>query len=648
MKKINRQEKTIAKPTNKLLENSAVKEIKNKSMKKGIDRTILKNQENSGLTFRAIIVAIIISLFLLASSMYISIKIGALPWPIIFAVIASTGIITGLTLLTKKSDKNNGKKGSLLNIHEINVAQAGASIGGLVAAGIAFTIPGILYLEKTRELTIGMPSPWLLALATVFAGLLGILLSVPLKKAFVDDENLAYPSGMSGAEMLKAGMSNKRLLHIVIISCAFAGIFALVRDLFFPAGFAIPLLVSSGIFLTIYPMPMACGIGYILGGAASFSWTIGAVIGWIALVPLLIKNGMSSENAISLIQNLGIGLVLGSGIGFFCIYVIPRAKKIFFHAFIMTEKQKEHNHDKKNNTERIESEEYSSYLIGISVLSIAVLFFCGVPLLASIIAVAGTWIMAIIAARMTGETNIDPLEQFGILVGLVAAAVFFALSMELTILASFVLVMFVSVACAVAGDIGHDYKSAKIIGTKFSDIIKVDLISVVVAGIAAPFILRILLSSHSKELFTQSMPAPQAVMVAGSIFGFTYPLAFGFGFILAFLFEITNNLLPERYKGGLLIMPLGIGLFLGLAIAIPLAVGGIIRTVIDKNYKRFYYVGLLIASGLMGGEGIAGFIVGASTFFNVSSTVSSTILIGLFFIIATSSAVMLAGKQQKV
>ena len=179
--------------------------------------------EKAGFTLRAALIAVALSLFLLASSSYIAIKIGALPWPIIFSVIVSGGIIKLLT------------KSQRLNVHEINVAQAGASIGGLVAAGIVFTVPGIIYLNQTRNLDIAWPNPYLLGLLTAVAGLLGILLSVPLKYTFVDEEQLPYPAGAAGAELLKLGQTGCRQLFFILMCGTAPAVFALVRDIFFPA-----------------------------------------------------------------------------------------------------------------------------------------------------------------------------------------------------------------------------------------------------------------------------------------------------------------------------------------------------------------------------------------------------------------------------
>ena len=432
-----------------------------------------------GFTLRAVVIGVALSLFLLMSSTYIALKLGALPWPIIFSVIVSGGLIKALS-------KTGGA-----NIHEINTAQAGASIGGLIAAGIAFTLPGILYLNQTKGMDIAWPNPWLLGLLTSVAGLLGIMLSVPLKVRFVDEEELPYPAGTAGAELLKLGKTGGRQLMFIMTVGAGAAIFALLRDLYFPAGLTFAVLASYGIFLALLPLPLAIAGGYILGHRAGFSWFAGAVIGWLLLVPLLMQNGFEAEAARALAQNLGMGLVLGSGIGFFFNYILPKFKAIFRP--IITAR-----------------ESYLKLFPWLAVLSVGILWLLGVPLFAAVLAVFGVWVTVAVAARMTGETNIDPLEQFGIFIGLVIAFIYKFAALELSPFALFIIVIFVSVACAVAGDAGHDYKSAHLIGTRFFDIVKIDLIAVLFAGLAAPFVFEIVRHAFKAMLFTPAMPAPQA------------------------------------------------------------------------------------------------------------------------------------------
>ena len=562
------------------------------------DRMIPEEKGESGFTIRALIIAVLLTLFLVSSSSYIALRLGALPWPIIFSVIVAGAVLKLFKTTT----------------HEINVAQAGGTIGGLLASGVVFTIPGILYLQRTEGLAIDIPSWWVLALVCIAGGTLGVLLSIPVRRAFIDEEDLPYPSGAAGAEVLKAEFFGGKHAYIVAFVGLLAGIFAVSRDMWFPAGLALTGLATYGIFFSIYPMPLGVGIGYILGPKASVnSWFSGSVVGWVIIIPCLIRTGWGGD-PVKLVQELGMGFVLGSGIGFFIGYAVPRAKAIFLPLFTWTG-----------------APWYTRMTPVVSVIAFVILALVGVPVLAAFLSVAGVWIMATVAARMTGETNIDPLEQFGIIIGLLCLGVYAVMNQELGYLPAFLLVCFVSVGAALAGDIGQDYKSAKILGTKPKDIIKVDFICAVVAGIAAPFVLEIILKGYSGVMFTPEMPAPQAVLVAGSIFGFKYPSVFLAGFGIAFVVEIVQRALKKVLPVSL--MAFGIGMFLGLTLGFLLFIGGIIRWYVDRRAPGSYQQGILYAAGLMGGEGISGFVTAALFVGGIAMVSAQRILLVIFVIL---------------
>jgi uncharacterized oligopeptide transporter (OPT) family protein len=566
---------------------------------------IPEEKGESGFTIRALIIAVFLTLFLVSASSYIALRLGALPWPIIFSVIVSGAFLKLFKTTT----------------HEINVAQAGGTIGGLLASGVVFTIPGILYLSQTEGLQISIPSYWVLAAICVAGGTLGVLLSIPVRRTFIDKEDLPYPSGAAGAEVLKAEFHGGKHAYLVAFVLLLAGIFALSRDMWFPAGVTFAGLAAYGIYFSLYPMPLGVGVGYILGPKASVnSWFLGSVIGWVVIIPLLVHRAFQGD-AIKLVQELGMGFVLGAGIGFFAGYVIPKAKKIFLPLFTW------------KNTPW-----YTRFTPVVSVVAFVVLVIVGVPVVAAVLSVAGVWIMATVAARMTGETNIDPLEQFGIIIGLLCLGVYAIANSELGFLPAFLLVCFVSVASALAGDIGHDYKSAKIIGTKPKDIIKVDFICAIVAGIAAPLVLKVILTGYSDFMFTPKMPAPQAVLVAGSIFGFKYPQVFLTGFGIAFVIEliqrITKKFLPVS------LMAFGIGMFLGLTLGFLFFLGGLIRWITDREAPEMYQQGVLTAAGLMGGEGISGFITAALFVSGAAMIVAQKILLIIFGVLLLITGIL--------
>lgn len=541
---------------------------------------IPEEQGSKGFSIRALLIAVGLTLFLLSTSIYIALRLSALPWPIIFSVIVSTGILKLLSYFRET------------DAHEINIAQAGGTIGGLMASGVAFTIPGILFLKNKMGVDIEMVDPYMLALVCVGGGVLGVLLSIPLRRTFVDEEELPYPSGAAGAELLKAQLKGGKSAIFVAFIIILSGLFAITRDIYFPVLFTASSLIAYGIYITIVAMPLAVGIGYILGPKISFnSWFTGSVIGWLVIIPYLVSISWEGD-AISLVQNTGMGLVLGSGVGFFVSYVVPKIKKIFMPLFTF------------------DGPWYFKASPIFSVFAIVAMLIVGVPVLAALVSVAGIWLMATIAARMTGETDINPLEQFGIIIGLVCLGLYSVLDLELGYDNAFLIVCFVAVAAAISGDIGHDYKSAKILGTRPSDIIKVDFICVIIAGIAAPFILDIVLTGYSDVLFDpQLMPAVQSQLVAGSIFGFAYPNAFYAGFGAAFVYEIISKATKRELPFSA--MAFGIGMFLGMTLGILLAIGGLISYFVRRRAPEREHTGILVAAGLMGGEGIAGFLAAA-------------------------------------
>ena len=93
-------------------------------------------------------------------------------------------------------------------------------------------------------------------------------------------------------------------------------------------------------------------------------------------------------------------------------------------------------------------------------------------------------------------------------------------------------------------------------------------------------------------------------------------------------------------------MPLGIGLFLGMGLAIPIMIGSVIRYFIDRKRPLWYHHGLLIAAGLMGGEGITGFSAGALTISGMSYK-SGALFIMLVLLLILSISIFYISKVKE-
>ena len=506
---------------------------------------------------KPVITAVIIAIFLFFTSAYIALKMGALPWPIIFSIIVSSGVL---------------KLFNDLSPNRVNIAQAGGSIGGLMAAAVVFTLPGLI-LEDTTILAQG----WL-ALVCACGAILGIGLSLPLREEYVIKHNLPFPAGRAGGEVIKTGFSQDHRFGLMIIFGILAALFALGRESLGLNFISLGNVGSQSILILIMPMVIATGV--ILGSENSFSWGAGGILS--VLSAIVLTTFFDLHDVTPQIQNFGMGLVIGSGIGYILMHTgfpLP-AKSIIF--------------------------DQQPWVWGITIISGLILFFIGIPLFGVVLCLLLTFITVNLASRMTGLTNIDPLEQFGLLSALLITFFFGLANLDLSLEHRYIITFFIATATAIAGDIGHDYKSAQIVGTDHKQIVTVDLIAVVVIALMVPLLLGVIQSPIiANKLFTPEFPAPQAQIVAMNLKGLPHPLIFMSGLILAIIIEAF------RSKGKLLavhLMPLGIGLFLGFNLAFLIAIGGFIALREAKKGSDKMLTAIVISAAILGGEGTIGFL----------------------------------------
>jgi len=561
----------------------------------------------AGLTLRALVVAILLTIFVSASAAYIAIMISALPWPIILSVIISWTLISLIDKLLKKKH----------TIHEVNVAQAGGSIGGLIAAGVAFTIPAIWYLKEVYGIAITPPSLFQIILIALAGGILGIALSLPVRRVVIDEENLPFPSGLAGAEVLKAAESGGVSAELVLFSLIFAGIFASIKNVFLPPVIVITVTIFGLIIIfSFIPLLVAIGTGYLIGEKQSFSWFLGAVIGWAILMPFL--QVMKFLDFVTPIKNMGMGIVFGAGLAFFFIQALPKST-VIFKEFI-----------------RLGKRNIIGYMpILASIFAFVLLLIARINVVVALLGVLGAWMTSAIAGKTTGETNIDPLEQFGLMIGLAISIFFAILGISLDFIQALLITAFVAIASAVAGDIGHDYKSAQVIGTRPIDIALVDLSASIVGSIVAPIAVFVVINAFYNDIFTKaSSLAFQSKLVGEALYGFAYPNFFIYGLILGFMGEgILYLLYKSEKKFGM--MAFGIGMFLGFALAIPIVIGALIHHIVMRKIPQNERKGVLIVSGIMGGEGIVGFLSGLLILMGLSViNIALVLTAGLLFILA--------------
>ena len=527
---------------------------------------------NQPIPVRAILIGSILSVLVALYSAYAGLKVGGVYWPMVTTAVVSMALVR----LMGGSDKN-----------EINVMQTTASTGGLLAAGVIFTIPAIFMLG----LQVGV---WDILLVSLTGGLLGLLLVYPLRQKMIIKDKLPYADGSAAATIIKAGDKGGKQTNVLFGAFGFGAIFAIARDvlLLFPSYFNLETLKISAAKLfsfgsSISLIPLAGG--YLIGARFTLAWFAGAVASYFFIIPYAVSSGVLPDKLAVLAEitkPLGTGMVIGAAIAYFITAGIPVFLKTAAHYADV-------KHHRKG-------------ALALLALVVLITYSFDLSLPIALLAVVGAFFMAYIGARITGEMNVDPMEIFAMIVLLAAKFLFGFGAVHLVLLAAVV-----CIAAGIAGDAMQDFKTGHLLGTNPAHQLAAEAAGV----IAASLVMGMLMLSFAAVGFgTMDFPAPQAVAVKEVVQtnGMPVYLVGGIllGFALAFLAQKSGN--------GALPIAFGIGLYVPIELSVPLFIGGMARHFVEKAKKTEFW--RLVAGGVIAGEGLVGAILviaAAAKFFGV-------------------------------
>jgi putative OPT family oligopeptide transporter len=228
------------------------------------------------LTFRGILLGGLITLLFTAANVYLGLKVG-----ITFATSIPAAVIS-MAILRFVSNSN---------ILENNIVQTIASAAGTLAA-IIFVLPGLIMIGWWQ----GFPY-WTTVAVCAIGGTLGVMFSVPLRRALVTGSDLPYPEGVAAAEVLKVGSGTaggaeenaKGLAAIVAGSLASAGFALLAAMKLVASDLATAFRVGGGAATgasTSLSMALI-GVGHLVGMTVGIAMLIGMLTSWGVLVPWL-------------------------------------------------------------------------------------------------------------------------------------------------------------------------------------------------------------------------------------------------------------------------------------------------------------------------------------------------------------------------
>lgn len=522
--------------------------------------------EYSAFTWKSVLVGIVLSIVVCMYSAYAGLKVGGVYWPIITATIMSFALL-----------KIFG--GGRTNKNEVNVAATAASTGGLLAAGIIFTVPAIWLL--------GLPiSVFDVTFIAIVGGLLGVLFTIPLRKEMIENLKLPYPDGTATAKVLEAGDQGGSKAKVIFSMFGLAGLFTIIRDYFgaFPSFVNLSSLKAAG---SKY-FSLGSGItlvsfsgGFLIGLKFTAIWFAGAVVSYLAVVPQLVASGMFADKGTAIMtvtKPFGIGVIIGASVIYFLVKGLPNFKPMLKNMEVGGKRGKKW------------------WYILLIVFTGLIAFALRLNIFLAIVSIFGAFLVSYIAARITGEINIDPMEVFAM-----AILIIVLLFVNLDPVIAVILAAILCISAGMAGDFMQDLKAGHLVGTRPKDQIKSQIISVFSSGIVVGIILLALHQMYT--IGSVDLPAPQAVALSAivSAGGISEYLIYG-----AILGGILT-LLSVYFKQGIVPIAFGIGLYAPIELSFPLFIGGILRHIADK--KGWTERGQLMAAGFIGGEGFIGVLL---------------------------------------
>jgi putative OPT family oligopeptide transporter len=231
------------------------------------------------LTVRGLIVGVIITLVFTAANVYFGLKAGLTFSTSIPAAVISMAIL------------RNFKNATL---QENNIVQTVASAAGTLSS-IIFVLPGLIMIGWWT----GFPF-WISFLICALGGILGVMYSIPLRRALVTNSDLPYPEGVACAEVLKVGSGGDKtdasevehsragLRAVLWGSIVAAAFFLIVKTQIFAEDVAETFRIGKRGAVSGYDFNLSfalLAIGHLCGLSVGIAMLIGATIGWGWLVP---------------------------------------------------------------------------------------------------------------------------------------------------------------------------------------------------------------------------------------------------------------------------------------------------------------------------------------------------------------------------
>jgi putative OPT family oligopeptide transporter len=595
------------------------------------------------LTIRGIILGAVLTVILTAANVYAGLKIGLTVATSIPAAVISMAVLRSFRDST---------------IQENNIVQTIASAAGTLSA-IVFVLPGLVMVGWWT----GFPY-WLSVAVIAIGGILGVMYSVPLRRALVTGTDLPFPEGIAAAEVLKVGSGvggaeeNRRgLMLIVWSSIASAVFYALAQTKLLAADATKAFKVGSGATSVSGSLSMLLiGVGHLVGLTVGIAMFVGLLISWAYLVPHYTSLAGAIPAGTSVGDFVGDVFVhkvrfIGAGtIGIAAIWTLLKIMGPIIAgirgALAANAERKAGRGEALPITERDLPIGIVSGTIVVLMIPIGLLLYAfastnpiaanpGVTLAASIIyiLIAGVVIAAVCGymAGLIGASN-SPISGVGILsvvgIALILAALFphatGDASKSLVAFALFVTAVVFGVA-TISNNNLQDLKTGELVAaTPWRQQVAL-VLGVVFGAVVIPPVLDLLNTAFTFQgapgAKATALAAPQAALISAIAQGLhngnfdwrLIEIGAGIGVVVI----IIDEVLRKTKRGGLPPLAVGMGIYLPMALTLLVPIGALLGWFYDKwaartsNPEFAQRMGVLLATGLIVGESIMGVVYAA-------------------------------------
>ena len=585
------------------------------------------------ITVKAVVLSVLLAAVLAAANAYLGLFAGMTVSASIPAAVASMAILR----LFKRS-----------NILENNIIQTAASSGEALAAGVIFTIPALLLVGYWSDFDY-----WQTASIATVGGLLGVLFTIPLRRALIVTARLRFPEGVATAEVLKVVAPDRRetgqaqvagdfrtLLSAALLGGAVkfgeSGL-RLWAESLEGAAHVGRTVVYAGLNLS----PALLAVGFIIGLNTAFVVFLGGMLGWLLLMPTYgLINGLPPDQtglaaAMTIwsgqIRYVGIGAMLTGGL-----WTLTKLREPVWKSLqtLRDSYRQGGSMPSGRAVPRTEQDASLGWIVFPFVVSLVPMAWIYTSVVNSVpIGLAMTIVMAVaaflfssVAAYMAGLVGSSSNPVSGVTIATIMVAslllvLFLGTAHPAGPAATLVIGAVVCCAAAMGGDNLQDLKTGHLVGSTPWKQQIMQVVGVLTGAVVLVPVLSLLQAKYGIGEPTIGHPhplsAPQATLMASltrSVFGvgLPWPLV-GLGAVIGVLVIVMDH--RQEARGSefrLPVLAVALGIYLPLKLSATIFLGGMIATLASRGATKSTEPsrrGLLYSAGLITGEALMGILL---------------------------------------